>query len=259
MLRKVSAIAPALFMLIGEQKEDDLCCSKLCLTKIELHLQLDCSLSFEAVKALAPAVSQREYERDYIAPARCANLADFLTPHSYSTLTREYARTQDWTESECFARPASPSHRRRQTKVDAWRKGPDGRPPPPLDQSRKGQESMSGDAALLDFPFILLPRPRSSESRNLSTYDRGFAPAGGSDSLPPGHCDLLTLSALSRTKDQYSENVDDCTCLLAGAHSGDHSFEKVSRHRKRPDQFENLVLRGEPGDVRATEPFCLTR
>jgi len=102
-------------------------------------------------------------------------------------------------------------------------------------------------------------RPRSSESRNLSAYDRGFAPAGGSDSLPPGHCDLLTLSALSRTKDQYSENVDDCTCLLAGAHSGDHSFEKVSRHRKRPDQFENLVLRGEPGDVRATEPFCLTR
>jgi adenosine deaminase len=49
------------------------------LPKIELHLHLDCSLSFQAVSALAPSVSREEYQRDYIAPARCANLADFLT------------------------------------------------------------------------------------------------------------------------------------------------------------------------------------
>jgi adenosine deaminase len=47
--------------------------------KIELHLHLDCSLSYRAVSALAPSVTREEYERDYIAPARCANLADFLT------------------------------------------------------------------------------------------------------------------------------------------------------------------------------------
>src|SRR6202166_3297036 len=49
------------------------------LPKIELHLHLDCSLSYQAVSALAPAVTRGEYQRDYVAPARCANLADFLT------------------------------------------------------------------------------------------------------------------------------------------------------------------------------------
>jgi adenosine deaminase len=49
------------------------------LPKVELHLHLDCSLSYQCVSRLAPSVSCEEYEREYIAPARCANLADFLT------------------------------------------------------------------------------------------------------------------------------------------------------------------------------------
>ena len=48
------------------------------LPKVELHLHLDCSLSYKAVARLAPAVSREEYLRDYVAPARCTNLADFL-------------------------------------------------------------------------------------------------------------------------------------------------------------------------------------
>ena len=48
------------------------------LPKVELHLHLDCSLSYKAVSRLAPAVSHEEYLRDYVAPARCTNLADFL-------------------------------------------------------------------------------------------------------------------------------------------------------------------------------------
>ena len=48
------------------------------LPKIELHLHLDCSLSYQAVSALAPSVTHEEYQRDYVAPGRCANLADFL-------------------------------------------------------------------------------------------------------------------------------------------------------------------------------------
>lgn len=47
--------------------------------KVELHLHLDCSLSYAAVSRLAPGVSLDEYGSDYIAPARCANLADFLS------------------------------------------------------------------------------------------------------------------------------------------------------------------------------------
>jgi len=45
---------------------------------VELHLHLDCSLSFGAVWRLAPGVTRDEYSRDYVAPARCTNLADFL-------------------------------------------------------------------------------------------------------------------------------------------------------------------------------------
>ncbi|MGP8253653.1 MAG: adenosine deaminase [Terracidiphilus sp.] len=49
------------------------------LPKIELHLHLDCSLSYKAVSRLAPGVTLSEYKRDYVAPARCTNLADFLS------------------------------------------------------------------------------------------------------------------------------------------------------------------------------------
>jgi adenosine deaminase len=49
------------------------------LPKVELHFHIDCSLSFDAVSRLAPGVSRDEYARDYVAPARCTNLAEFLT------------------------------------------------------------------------------------------------------------------------------------------------------------------------------------
>jgi adenosine deaminase len=48
------------------------------LPKIELHLHLDCSLSYDVVSRLAPTVSREEYDGDFVAPARCTNLADFL-------------------------------------------------------------------------------------------------------------------------------------------------------------------------------------
>jgi adenosine deaminase len=49
------------------------------LPKIELHLHLDCSLSYKVVSKLKPSVTREEYQREYIAPTRCTNLADFLS------------------------------------------------------------------------------------------------------------------------------------------------------------------------------------
>ncbi len=49
------------------------------LPKIELHLHLDCSLSYSVVQALAPSITREEFQRNFIAPAKCTNLADFLT------------------------------------------------------------------------------------------------------------------------------------------------------------------------------------
>jgi adenosine deaminase len=48
------------------------------LPKIELHLHLDCSLSYEVVKRLQPKTSREEYERDFIAPKNCASLEEYL-------------------------------------------------------------------------------------------------------------------------------------------------------------------------------------
>jgi len=48
------------------------------LPKVELHLHLDCSLSFDVVSRLAPEVSLDRYRATFIAPPKCTNLADFL-------------------------------------------------------------------------------------------------------------------------------------------------------------------------------------
>jgi adenosine deaminase len=48
------------------------------LPKAELHLHLDCSLSFEVVSKLRPEITFEDYNRDFIAPEKCLNLADFL-------------------------------------------------------------------------------------------------------------------------------------------------------------------------------------
>jgi len=49
------------------------------LPKVELHLHLDCSLSYAIVSRIDPSVTLEEYRTDFIAPAKCTNLADFLT------------------------------------------------------------------------------------------------------------------------------------------------------------------------------------
>ncbi|WP_433476165.1 adenosine deaminase [Spirillospora sp. CA-142024] len=47
--------------------------------KAELHLHLDCCVSYACVAALRPGTTLTEYLRDYVAPAKCASLVDFLT------------------------------------------------------------------------------------------------------------------------------------------------------------------------------------
>jgi adenosine deaminase len=63
------------------------------LPKIELHLHLDCSLSYEAVSHLAPSVTREEYGNEYVAPSKCTNLADFLqrAPKGFQLMQDEYS------------------------------------------------------------------------------------------------------------------------------------------------------------------------
>jgi adenosine deaminase len=48
------------------------------LPKAELHLHLDCSLSYDVVKQINPAISYEEYRESFIAPPKCTDLADYL-------------------------------------------------------------------------------------------------------------------------------------------------------------------------------------
>ena len=59
--------------------------------KVELHLHLDCSLSYNVVHRINPAITEEAYMRDFIAPAKCTNLADFLTraPHAIALMQTE--------------------------------------------------------------------------------------------------------------------------------------------------------------------------
>jgi adenosine deaminase len=65
------------------------------LPKVELHLHLDCSLSYTLVHRLDPMISLATYRHDFIAPTKCLNLADFLTrpPRQIALMqTREQLR-----------------------------------------------------------------------------------------------------------------------------------------------------------------------
>jgi len=61
------------------------------LAKVELHLHLDCSLSYEAVSQLAPSISRQEFEEEFVAPPLCTSLADFLTraPRGFQLMQTE--------------------------------------------------------------------------------------------------------------------------------------------------------------------------
>lgn len=48
------------------------------LPKIELHLHLDCSLSYEVVKTIRPGTSLEEYNSKYVFPSKCTDLADYI-------------------------------------------------------------------------------------------------------------------------------------------------------------------------------------
>jgi adenosine deaminase len=65
------------------------------LPKVELHLHLDCSLSYEVVSQIDPSITLEHYRANFIAPAKCVDLRDFLTraPSSFPLMqTKEHLR-----------------------------------------------------------------------------------------------------------------------------------------------------------------------
>jgi adenosine deaminase len=48
------------------------------LPKVELHLHLDCSLSFDVVSKISPDISKNEYKSELIGPEKCNSLDEIL-------------------------------------------------------------------------------------------------------------------------------------------------------------------------------------
>src|SRR5438270_8481095 len=61
--------------------------------KVELHVHLDCSLSFAAVSQLDPQIGFAEYRSEFVAPPKCTSLADFLkrAPGGFQLMQTEEA------------------------------------------------------------------------------------------------------------------------------------------------------------------------
>ncbi|WP_329521332.1 adenosine deaminase [Spirillospora sp. NBC_01491] len=49
------------------------------LPKVELHSHLDCCLSYDAARRIDPRITRGHYARTFVAPPKCASLADYLT------------------------------------------------------------------------------------------------------------------------------------------------------------------------------------
>lgn len=65
------------------------------LPKVELHLHLDCSLSYAVVSRIDPSVTREIFLNDFVAPQKCRNLADFLTraPKGFALMQSREALT----------------------------------------------------------------------------------------------------------------------------------------------------------------------
>lgn len=65
------------------------------LPKAELHLHLDCSLSYPVVSLIDPSITLEHYQANFIAPDKCYDLGDFLSraPNFYPLMqTKEHLR-----------------------------------------------------------------------------------------------------------------------------------------------------------------------
>lgn len=47
--------------------------------KVELHLHLDCSLSYKVVQKLVPGMTEEKYSTSFVAPSKCTDLADYIS------------------------------------------------------------------------------------------------------------------------------------------------------------------------------------
>ncbi len=66
------------------------------LPKIELHLHLDCSLSYQVASRIDPSLTEEQYRQDFVGPVRCHDLADYLTRAEHGIRLMQSPQQLDW-------------------------------------------------------------------------------------------------------------------------------------------------------------------
>ena len=77
------------------------------LPKVELHLHLDCCLSYAVVRRLAPTVTPADFARDFVAPPKCRDLADYLRTPPYHVALMQTADALRLVVEDLFAQLAA--------------------------------------------------------------------------------------------------------------------------------------------------------
>ncbi|MEO6547434.1 MAG: adenosine deaminase [Ferruginibacter sp.] len=72
------------------------------LPKVELHLHLDCGLSFEVVSKIDPSVTYETWLTEFVAPAKCLDLADFLSSVKKSVALMQTKEHLQWVIEDLF-------------------------------------------------------------------------------------------------------------------------------------------------------------
>jgi adenosine deaminase len=72
------------------------------LPKTDIHLHLDCTLSYGVVKKIKPSVTEAQYRNEFIAPEKCINLADFLTRAVQGFALMQTKQQLEWVVEDLF-------------------------------------------------------------------------------------------------------------------------------------------------------------
>lgn len=77
------------------------------LPKVELHLHLDCSMSYAVAKRIKPTLNYEQFQSDFIAPDKCRNLADYLKRANQELALLQTEEQLRWTTLDLFEQLAA--------------------------------------------------------------------------------------------------------------------------------------------------------
>lgn len=72
------------------------------LPKVELHVHLDCALSYKVVAKIATSITEIVYQNEFIAPKKCIDLADFLKRAVRGFVLMQTKEQLEWVVDDLF-------------------------------------------------------------------------------------------------------------------------------------------------------------